>query len=376
MTATARLQVLRPEQSAPWTEVLAQSLQYDFYHLAGYHRLAEQRGEGQAHLFVYREGPYLLALPLLLRPLEAVPGLGQVGRGWWDATSVYGYAGPILSRGSVPPPVVQNFQAALREALQERKVVAVFSRLHPLLPQREVLAGLGEYVPGGPTVSIDLTLPVDVQRARYRQDHKYGINKLRRLGVTCVHDPDRVYLPEFVYTYHEAMRRVKAADAYFFDYAYFEKLLSTLPSIVHLFVCLWEKRVLCGGLFTLCDGLVQYHLSGTRDEFLKLAPMKLLLDEVRLWANARGARVFHLGGGVGSREDSLFQFKAGFSNRRHEFATWRWVLLPDLYDRLCKEKARWNRQNGLNPVSAPYFPEYRRPIMFTQAGIDTQVPGS
>jgi hypothetical protein len=356
-----RLDVLRPGQRAQWMDVLAQSFQYDFYHLPGYHALAEEQGEGRAHLFVYTVDSYLVALPLLLRPLESVPGLEQIGAGWWDATSVYGCAGPVVSEADVPASVVHNFQVVFHEALQERHIVAVFSRLHPFIPQRALLSGLGEYVPMGQTVSIDLTLPVEVQRAQYRRKYRQEINKLKRLGATCVHDQNRVYLDEFIELYYESMHRVQAAEVYFFDRTYFEGLVAELEANIHLFVCLLENKVMCAGLVTLCDGIVQNHLLGVRSEFHKLSPTKLLYDMTRLWANECGAQVFHLGGGTGAREDSLFQFKAGFSKRRHEFAVWRWVLLPGIYEPLCQEKAQWNKRNGLIPVSSGYFPAYRCP---------------
>src|SRR6202042_568419 len=50
------------------------------------------------------------------------------------------------------------------------------------------------------------------------------------------------------------------------------------------------------------DGDVLYHLGGARVEFRPLIKKKLIFDTVRLWANEIGARVFHLGGGVGARE--------------------------------------------------------------------------
>ena len=77
-----------------------------------------------------------------------------------------------------------------------------------------------------------------------------------------------------------------------------------------------------------------------------------MLDTVRLWATERGARVLHLGGGVGSKADSLFQFKAGFSDRRHLFHIWRWIVQPDIYERLCRQRDAWGQarrvRTGLN----------------------------
>jgi len=121
-----------------------------------------------------------------------------------------------------------------------------------------------------------------------------------------------------------------------------------------------EGQVICGGLFVVCDGIVQYHLAGSKGEFLQLASMKLVIDHVRAWANGQKAHTFHLGGGVGSRIDSLFDFKAGFSKRRHEFRTWQWIVSAETYERLCAEKAHWNRENQLGS-SPDYFPAYRAP---------------
>jgi hypothetical protein len=352
------LQTIRTEQRARWMDVLSRSFKYDFYHLPEYHALAEEQGEGTARLFVYREGEHFIAIPLLLRPIGALPCHARWGEELWDATSVYGYAGPIASHPEIPASVVRSFQTALRDGLLERNIVTAFSRLHPLLPQREFLTNLGEYAPLGPTVSIDLDLDTEVQRSQYRKNHKRDINKLRRLGARCFHDQDRRYFDEFVSIYYENMRRVDASEDYYFDNGYFDTL-ALMDSRVHLFICMLESTVICGGLFFSCDGIVQYHLGGTRDAFLELSPLKLVLDTARLWANEHQARVYHLGGGVNSREDALFHFKAGFSNRTHEFAVWRSVLLPEVYDQLCVEKAQGCERYAPDRDDLSFFPAYR-----------------
>jgi pyridoxal phosphate-dependent aminotransferase EpsN len=326
----------------------------DFYYFPQYHRVEERRLEARAQLFTYSEGDYLITLPLLLR------SAGQALTGWNDATSVYGYGGPIASHERMPELVVRNFQAALREALVERRVIAVFSRLHPLIAQLDLLAGLGECRSSGRTVSIDLTLPLEEQRTQYRGDHRRLIYKQRLEGiVTCLYDQEKRFLSEFVSIYEETMRRENAEHIYFFGEEYFSQLVRELRPVLQLFVAVTGGKVAAGGLFTSCNGIVQYHLGGTRDEFLKLSPMTLIFDTVRLWANEIGAREFHLGGGVGAKEDTLFRYKAGFSERRHNFATWRWIVAPEVYSELCERRARMNVLQGLEPASADYFPAYR-----------------
>ena len=155
------------------------------------------------------------------------------------------------------------------------------------------------------------------------------------------------------------MARVGAASHYFFDHEYFSLLLDLLGSRVKLFTCTLDGVVIAAGLFLVCGDIIQYHLGGARDEYVGLGPMKLVIDAVREWGTDAGLRVLHLGGGVGAHEDSLFQFKAGFSDRRHPYATWRWAPDPALYDRMTTRKARWNAERGLGYVSAEHFPIYR-----------------
>jgi dTDP-4-amino-4,6-dideoxygalactose transaminase len=354
----AACDVLRTEQQEEWLEVLSRAVQYDFYHLPGYHRVEERRLKASGQLFVYREGDYLIALPLLLSPV------GEILPGWNDATSVYGYGGPVVSQDTVPGPVVRNFHVGLREALLERRVIAVFSRLHPLFSQGGLLSGLGECLTRGQTVWLDLTLPPEQQRAQYRSTYRRVINRQRgNTLVTCLHDLEKRYLSDFARIYEETMRRVNAAPVYFFGEDYFRELARELRSKLHLFIVLIESKPAAAGLFTVCDGIVQYHLGGTRSESLKWSPMTLLIDMVRLWANEIGARAFHLGGGVGAQNDSLFHYKAGFSDRRLDFATWRWVVVPEVYRELCQRWSRENEPRGVEPASADYFPAYRCPTL-------------
>ena len=349
-------QIFGTQEHREWDAILKASRRHDFHHLPAYHRVAEQRGDGAAHLFAYREGDYTIALPLLVRPVDA-----EKPAGWQDATSVYGYGGPVASHDSIPELVVRNFQTSLTAALAELRVVAVFSRLHPLIAQHHVLAGLGECLATGTTLSIDLTLTEDEQRAGYSKNCRANLRKLREAGFVGLLDSANRYLPEFVDIYRETMRRAGAQESYFFDEAYFNLLTRELGGAARLFVVLKDGEVAAASLCTICGDIVQDHLGGTRSAFLKFSPDRLVVDTEREWAIESGARVFHLGGGVGAQEDSLFRYKTGFSKRRHTYSTFRWVLRPDIYQALEEERRRWNAAHDMEPISPGYFPAYRCP---------------
>lgn len=350
------LQILGTADAAQWLATLKCARLHDFYHLPQYHRVAEQRGEGMAHLFVYAEGEYMIALPLLLRPVDATQP-----DGWMDATSVYGYGGPIASHEELPAAIVLGFQADLAAALKERAVVTVFSRLHPIISHGNFLAGIGDCPVDGTTLSIDLTLSEEEQQARYSKSCRSSIRKLHKSGFVGVHDRERRHLPEFVDIYRESMRRVGALGSYFFDQSYFDLLARELGDTLHLFLAMKDGEIAAAILCTICGGIVQDHLGGTRSKFLPYSPDRLVVDSARAWAKEAGAHTYHLGGGVGAQIDSVFKFKTGFTRRSHAFSTFRWVLRPDVYDELCASAARSKQAAGMEMVSARYFPAYRCP---------------
>jgi hypothetical protein len=87
----------------------------------------------------------------------------------------------------------------------------------------------------------------------------------------------------------------------------------------------------------------------------------LLFETVRHWAHQNAAHTFNLGGGVGGKSDSLFQFKAHFSRQRYEFVTWRWIVAAKAYRDMSLQKQLWNSERGLKASSASFFPAYRCP---------------
>lgn len=338
-----------------WDEILTQADEYNFYHLSAFHRLAAMRSGGQAMMPVLREGDYQIAFPLMLRDLGSQLADG-IGAGYMDATSVAGFAGPVMSKGEPPEEIRQAFLAHLREFLEQNRVVTVYSRLNPIRPQTCILHGCGEIVERGVTLSIDLTASPDEQIARYRRDHRKEIKRLKSMGLTCEHVGEEC-LDDFMRVYYETMQRVSAVSAYYFDRSYFEYLFEQMPGVMHLFVCRIDGAVACVDLVALCNGIIEGYLAGTVSEHLRLAPSKLVYDGIREWGTQIGARMFHMGGGVAAKRDSLYEFKMGFGAREHAYSTWRLVVDPPAYDEICRAVYA---QVGGKPDS-DYFPLYRHP---------------
>jgi len=341
-----------------WQTVLKQCTVYDTYHTAAYHKVETRLGKLQSVMFVYQEDRAVLGLPLVLRPLTMIKSLKDDFKDYYDATSVYGYPGPITSQDWSDRCFFERAGQALHSCLHERHIIAAFSRLHPILQNDQGLY-VGDIVPLGETVSIDLSLPVEEQFRQFRKGHRYDIRKARSADISVLHDEEWIHFSDFVALYLATMRRVNANSYYYFDRAYFEQLRAELGNTLHLFVAKQGDQIISGALFTLVNGIVQYHLSGSSSQRCDYAASKLVIDEARRWATAQGATLFHLGGGVGSQSDSLFSFKSGFSPQRHVFKTWRFIVDSPQYELATHQHQAWLTEHKLQITEGDFFPLYR-----------------
>jgi carbamoyl-phosphate synthase large subunit len=360
--STGSYEMIQSNDVKNWQNIVYTSYKYDFYHTLEYHLISEEFGGGKHILFVYQDNSHRIALPLLLRPIHNEAWFPQGHQEVFDVTSVYGYTGPILSHKDLPEELIERFSVCLINTLRELNVVNLFTRLHPLIDIGLSFDNFFKRRIIGETVSIDLSIPSDAQVSQFCNNHKRGIRKLRKEEFKCFEDVDRRYLNDFIQIYFETMDRVEADKSYYFSRGYFSALLEKLHGVMHLFVCTKNDEVVCAGLFSLCGSIIQYHLGGTRNSYLKYSPMKLLFDVVREWGIENHASVFHLGGGFGSSKDSLMQFKSGFSNRRHPYAVWEKILMPEEYKLLCDAKADYNRKNNLQNCNDSFFPLYRSKV--------------
>ena len=280
-------------QAADWSDVLGECEQWDVYHLPEYHRLSEAHGEGEATLFVYREGAAMAAWPLLIRPIAMVEGLQEAGNGYSDATSVYGYPGPVWNPAArTVPEFFLRFRQAIEAALRERDVVCMFSRMHPIIgvaPWQGTDAPL-EYK--GQTISIDLSVELNEQASHYRMNHRAGIHRAHELGYSAHLDERGEHFEEFICLYHRTMERAKASPQYFFGREYFRMLIDVLGTKVHLFVAGKGTEVASAALFLCNGGVIHYHLGGSTEEGLQNAaqenPVRMTPVMPRRWTTIRG----------------------------------------------------------------------------------------
>ena len=336
-----------------WQEFLDRA-PHDVYHLPEYVRFSGRHEGAEPIAFCAEQGRDAVLVPLLVRTL---PQELEAPRDWFDATSPYGYPGPIATLG-IGPDVLRCLLAAIRDLARERGIVSAFIRLNPFrsAPPTE-FESVGTVVNHGPVVYVDLSKSPDDWWAETRDGHRYDIGRLRRLGYSVEMDDWSTY-PAFRAMYEATMARVSASQYYHFSDEYFDALRASMAQQLHLGIVRGPAGdIAASALFMRAGDIVSYHLSGTAEAHLRFAPSKLMLHVVRQWAKDHGARLLNLGGGFGGKAGPLYQFKAGFSRSQADFHTLRIVCDTERYDDLTRAR---HQVRPIDTTTDEFFPSYRQ----------------
>ncbi|WP_439504232.1 hypothetical protein [Sediminibacterium sp.] len=326
-----------------WSNFIGSCIFFDFYHTKSYHSL--EKGNRPILFVVYLENNFI-AIPFVIRKIP--------NSDYFDCTSAYGYCGPIsnINLDFIKLDFIQFFQYALLSFFQDNKIITAFSRLHPLISYGKLFENFGLVRNINKTVTIDLRLSTVEQRSQYRKSNKSELNQLRKRGFQVAVGKTKDDIDEFISIYHETMIRVNASQSYFFDHKYFYDFLNSKCFNSVILLAKKDGVIAAGAIFTITNKIMQYHLAGTKIEFIKETPMKLILDEARLMGNELNLDFLHLGGGVGgSDDDSLFRFKSGFSNFFTSYETWQMVVDQNIYTEINEKLQK--------DVKSNFFPLYR-----------------
>ncbi|GGD10129.1 GNAT family N-acetyltransferase [Hyunsoonleella pacifica] len=327
-----------------WKDAIKSVGHYDFYHTYDYHTLSKLEDETPL-LIEYTEDNKKIYLPLIKRKIPNTE--------YFDATSVYGYAGPLqININSAFDNSI--FVKKLNEFFEKEKIVSVFSRLNPFIDYQElILKGIGKIEELSNVVNIDLTKNVDEQRTTFSKTTKRYINKCRKTFDFRLSNSKEDIL-KFIDLYYENMDRVNAEDKYYFSKQYFFDFIKSDDYKTSVLLAIDKERedIISAAMMVKTNNIIQYHISGTRNEYLNISPIRLLIDEMRLKGTEEGFKYFNLGGGLGNQEDELFRFKASFSKDFKPFKIWKHITNEKTYKELVTK-------NKTGDLDSSFFPLYR-----------------
>lgn len=344
------LSVYTVEEKETWDGIVRSFQNYDVYYLNGYVKAFQLHGDGEPLLFHY-EGEGLRGVNVVMRrDIAKDPRFtGRIPENtWFDFATPYGYGGWLLEGAGDPAPMF----AAYERWCQKHSVVSEFVRFHPVLENQAPLTEAYEVVPLGGTIAMDLTSPEGIW-ANLTSKNRNVIRKAQKNGVRIFSGRSPELYETFRELYNATMDKDHAADYYYFAPAFYGSVLNDLPQNAQVFYArLEDGTVIAASIMLAANGRLNYHLSGSSRDYQHLAPTNLLLYEAALWGCANGCRTLHLGGGVGSGEDSLFQFKKAFyrgESRRYHIG--KKTFLPEASQSLTALRT--------DLPESGFFPRYR-----------------
>lgn len=334
---------------------------YDFYALPSYCDVEAQRMGGSAiALYISKENKILL-IPLIKRNLPSKI-VNEEHQNWFDATSPYGYSGIVTNilENDIAGYLEEHKDMCLK-TLQENRICNIFVRLHPIFNDYDNLPW-GCFRKHGEVYWIDLTKSHEELNKMVRPRFRSYINASIKNGAKVRIDEQFSHYDTFIQMYYNTMEDVGAENWYFFSKDYFYQLKEALGEKLKLVLVEVDGTVFAAGLYTECNKIVEYHLSGKHksEEWAHLT--KLMMVYVRDWAKSRGNVIFHLGGGVGATQSSpLTFFKSGFTKNTRIFCSWRVISEESVYQSLL-ENWKEKTQTEPEPITG-YFPAYRKGLV-------------
>ena len=330
-----------------WDTIVRSFKDHDVYYLSAYLRSLEINGDGEALLFYY-EGKDCRGINVVLKrdiaSCEHFKGILEEGR-YYDFTTPYGYGGWIIEGEKK-----EELFAEYEDWCKENGIVSEFVRFHPLIENHFSAHDSYEVIPLGQVIAMDLT-DEDTMMMNMSSRNRNKVRKAAKTGVTvdCCH---REKLDEFIMIYEETMRRDNAEAYYFFNRDYYDCLFDGLQDHIRIFFAQLDGKILSSCIVFLENERMSYHLAGSTKTSGNIYETNLLIYKTAEWGCRNGYRSFLLGGGVGSHEDYLYQFKRGFDDKHsYQFYIGKKIYLKEVYDRLVSER----KQIG-NPG---FFPVYR-----------------
>lgn len=344
------LKVLKATESAEWDSVVKSFSDYDVYYLNRYALPFALHGDGAPHLFYY-EGDGIRAVNVVMwRDIaDDERFAGKIGKNeYFDFVTPYGYGGWLIEGDSDTRELFREYESFC----VDNGIVSEFLRLHPMLNNHKRLGDAYTVLHVGETISMELT-SADAVWNNMTSKKRNMIRKAEKNGVVIEAGNEDSLYETFRKIYNETMDRDNVSSYYYFEPEFYAALKNGLPdNSVVFYAKNAQGEIIAASIILYCNGKLTYHLSGAKTEFRSLAPTDLLLCKAALWGLENGCKTFHLGGGVGAKQDNLFHFKKAFYKGEPQcYYIGKKIFDAQKYDKLLALRGE--------TTDTGFFPQYR-----------------
>lgn len=317
--------------------------QQDIYYTPEYYHLYEEIGDGKAKCFVFQDGEDLALYPFLI---NSVNELGyDLDKDYFDIQGAYGYNGVVTN--NFTQKFKDGFHKAFNDFCQENKIIAEFTRYHPLLRNELFSKDYLNDIYDRKTVYIDLTNNYsDIFREFQTTTRKQIKRAINRYALKLeIIEKDNNKISSFIKIYHQSLKRINSENYLYFNKSYFEELMLNTKSVC--FFALLEEKPIASIIAFYNDNYIHGHLGGALTEHLSLSPYSFLYAEMIKFGQKNGCKIIHIGGGTTSHpDDSLLKFKLNFSKTLSDFYIGKRVHNSDIYNKIIQQwEAKYPEKN-------------------------------
>lgn len=323
----------------------------DIYFDDRYGKLFEEMENGEAGMFNF-EHPLGSVQHLFIK--RQIP-IALNGEHYFDLVTPYGYGGPLIVEGSTDSrlELAAEFEKAFKDYCLSHKIVSEFIRFHPLAGNAADFEEAFEVMYMRETVCTNLKerdAPFD---GEFSRSARKNIRQALKAGVEYKVTLNPASLDAFKEIYNATMERNHADSFYYFEDAYFKKVMELFGENLLLVEARFEGKVIGAGLNFVYGNLAHTHLSGTLSEYNHLSPASVIYHALAEWGKENGVDVIHAGGGrTNSPDDKLYLFKKQFGKESDcHFYIGKKIWNPLVYEALCEVSGTVDEVH--------FFPAYR-----------------
>ncbi|WP_313552420.1 GNAT family N-acetyltransferase [Aerococcus sp.] len=345
-----RILTLKDQQE--WISIIDKFRDKDVYYLPSYTKAFEIHGDGQPILIYFEDQLRNLkaANVAMLRDISEIDKFRDIiePNQYFDLMTPYGYGGFIFE-GNFMKDDLNRFNKEYELFCIDNKIVSEFVRVHPLHNNLNKLEKIYELTEHGKTISLSLDSKQEIWD-NFTSKNRNIIRKAIKSGVEVYWGRSQALLDEFIPLYKNTMNHDNASDYYYFSDDFYKSIIYDLKYNMMFFYAVKDSTIASIAMILFDNHSMHYHLSASNRMFQKYAPNNLLLSEVAIWGLENGFTNFHLGGGLGGQEDSLFKFKKAFNKSDPN----KFYLGKKIFNNIIYEELSNKIQ-----TKSDYFPKYR-----------------